>query len=80
MDVHVAFESLTASYGAKVALRDISLQMPRNQIFKIAITIIAEEDDLFAKTSLVQNTRNMFCKWIGSAALLKVENACVSAP
>jgi len=35
MDVHVAFESLTASYGAKVALRDISLQMPRNQIFGI---------------------------------------------
>ncbi len=35
MDTHVEFKALTASYGRKVALRDISLQMPRNQIFGI---------------------------------------------
>jgi phosphate transport system ATP-binding protein len=35
VDVHVSFENLTATYGRKVALRDVSLRMPRKQIFGI---------------------------------------------
>jgi len=32
---HVQFENVTVKYGAKVALRDISLQIPRREIFGI---------------------------------------------
>ena len=35
MDVHVNFNIETATYGKKVALRDIRLQIPRKQIFGI---------------------------------------------
>jgi len=32
---HIQFENVTVKYGAKVALRDISLQIPRREIFGI---------------------------------------------
>src|SRR2546421_12104228 len=33
--VHIRFEDVTVRYGAKVALRDISLEIPRQEIFGI---------------------------------------------
>ncbi len=35
MNVHVSFDNLTAAYGHKIALRNLSLQMPRKRIFGI---------------------------------------------
>lgn len=35
MDTHVRFDDVEVCYGAKVALREISLQIPRRQIFGI---------------------------------------------
>lgn len=35
MDAHVRFEQVTVSYGGKPALREISLEIPRRQIFAI---------------------------------------------
>jgi phosphate transport system ATP-binding protein len=35
MTPHVQFDNVRVSYGSKVALRDVSLQIPRNQIFGI---------------------------------------------
>ncbi len=35
MDAHVVFHGVRVSYGSKVALRDISVEIPRNQIFGI---------------------------------------------
>ncbi len=35
MDVHIQFDSVNVAYGKKPALRDISLKMPRKQIFGI---------------------------------------------
>lgn len=34
-DPHVRFESLAVSYGPKVALRNVSLEIPRNEIFGV---------------------------------------------
>jgi phosphate transport system ATP-binding protein len=35
VDVHIQFDSVNVAYGKKPALRDISLKMPRKQIFGI---------------------------------------------
>jgi len=35
MDAHIAFRDVTVTYGAKTALRNIDLEIPRNQIFGI---------------------------------------------
>ena len=35
MDPHIAFRDVTVAYGTKIALRNISLEIPRNQIFGI---------------------------------------------
>lgn len=35
MDPHIQFKNVSVTYGAKTALRDISLEIPRNQIFGI---------------------------------------------
>ncbi len=35
MDVHIQFENVTVSYGEKIALRDISLEIPEKEIFAI---------------------------------------------
>src|SRR5574340_142830 len=35
MNVHIQFQNVTVSYGAKSALRDISLEIPEKQIFAI---------------------------------------------
>ena len=35
MSVHIKFENVCVRYGAKPALRDISLEIPRNRIFAI---------------------------------------------
>jgi len=35
MQPHIRFDNVTVSYSAKVALRDVSLEMPRNKIFGI---------------------------------------------
>ena len=35
MNIHLRFENVTVSYGPKVALRDISLEIPEKQIFGI---------------------------------------------
>lgn len=34
-DAHIAFRDVTVTYGAKAALRNIDLEIPRNQIFGI---------------------------------------------
>jgi phosphate transport system ATP-binding protein len=34
-DVHIAFRNVTVSYGVKVALADLDLEIPRNQIFGV---------------------------------------------
>jgi len=35
MNAHIEFKNVTASYGLKVALQNISVEIPRNQIFGI---------------------------------------------
>ena len=35
MTIHIAFRDVSVSYGTKRALRDISLEIPTNQIFGI---------------------------------------------
>ncbi len=35
MDVHIQFKNVTVSYGEKIALRDISLEIPEKEIFAI---------------------------------------------
>ena len=35
MDTHISFDNVHVSYGGKTALRDVSLQIPRNRIFGI---------------------------------------------
>jgi phosphate transport system ATP-binding protein len=35
MDTHVKFDNVTAFYGSKAVLKEISLEIPRNQIFGI---------------------------------------------
>jgi len=35
MDTHVVFDNLTVAYGDQVALQDLSLEIPRNQIFGV---------------------------------------------
>jgi phosphate transport system ATP-binding protein len=35
MSIHLQFENVTVSYGAKTALRDVSLEIPEKQIFGI---------------------------------------------
>jgi phosphate transport system ATP-binding protein len=35
MNIHIHFENVTVNYGAKTALRDVSLEIPEKQIFAI---------------------------------------------
>jgi len=35
MDAHISFDNVRVSYGGKTALRDVSLEIPRNRIFGI---------------------------------------------
>jgi phosphate transport system ATP-binding protein len=35
MSIHIRFENVTVNYGAKTALRDVSLEIPEKQIFGI---------------------------------------------
>ena len=35
MNIHIRFENVTVTYGAKTALRDVSLEIPEKQIFGI---------------------------------------------
>jgi len=35
MDTHISFDNVKVSYGSKTALRNVSLEIPRNRIFSI---------------------------------------------